>query len=128
LDSETIRTSGELPFFVVVAARLASLEEEMSPALVPLMTAGTVAAFRSLVGLFMRKPIDGEELRGICSAQGVICGQTNVRFIDGTLCLLVEFDRRTLHVVNYTSFTRTDKNGEIENAFRSCLLSSPLQS
>jgi len=63
------------------------------PAHVLLMTACAVAAFRSPVGLFMRKPVNGEELRAICSAQGFLCGRTNLGFMEGTLCLLVEFGR-----------------------------------
>ncbi|KAK0755102.1 hypothetical protein B0T18DRAFT_386866 [Schizothecium vesticola] len=113
-SGKAIETSVELLFFVVVAARLAGLELEMRPALAPLMASTIPPPFRSVIKRFIRKPVNGEELRVICSAQGVVCGRTNVGFMEGTLCLLVKFDRHTLHVVNYTSFTRTGKDEVIE--------------
>lgn len=79
------------------------------------MAGNTIPALQSPVGLAMTKSVNGEELRALFSSQGVVCQQPSVGFMEGLSYALVEFSRRRLHVVKHTSFTRTLKEGFVEN-------------
>lgn len=113
--SVLIGTSGELLFFATAAARLAGLEKDMWPSILPLMAGNTIPALQSLVGLAMRKSINGVELRALFSSQGAVCQQPSVGFMEGVSCVLVEFPRRTLHVVKHESFVRRSNEGLVVN-------------